>query len=289
MHPHQPNVLGLPLLLSMDRLSLEKHIQEKKSVLCVGLDAQLSQIPSSLPGGTKGYLRFLTEVVDATAESCVAYKPNLAFFEGLGPDGWVVFKQLCSYIRERHPRHFLIADAKRGDIGNTAEQYASAFFEVYGCHAVTVAPYMGKDSVEPFLQHPGHWAIVLGLTSNPGSHDFQRQQLNNANYLFEEVLFRVAQWGTEDNLMFVIGATHPAQLLHVRKLFPRHIFLVPGVGAQGGTVEAVMHAAHTPQGGVLINASRSVLFASSGPDFAEAAAAEARRLHQEMKANWKGA
>ncbi len=248
-------------------------------MLCVGLDTDLQKLPAHLPRTAAGMLTFNKAIIDATRPYCVAYKPNLAFYEWMGAEGWQVLQETISYIGNDH---FIIADAKRGDIGNTSTYYARAFFETLNCDAVTVAPYMGEDSVAPFLQFPGKWAIVLGLTSNKGSSDFQQLTLSNGNSLFEEVLTAVSKWGTPANLMYVIGATHPESFRQIRVLLPHHFLLVPGIGAQGGDLISVCQYGKNDEGGLLINASRSILYADSSEAFADAAAHEARQLQQQM-------
>ncbi len=224
-------------------------------------------------------LTFNKAIIDATREYAVAYKPNLAFYEVLGTEGWEILRETVAYIGTDH---FTIADAKRGDIGNTSDYYARTFFHTYGFDSVTVAPYMGRDSVEPFLKHPDKWAIVLGLTSNPGAHDFE--MLNaDGRPLFEHVLEKTASWGTPDNTMFVVGATRAEALQAVRKVVPHHFLLVPGVGAQGGSLEDVMKQGANEEVGLLINASRSILYASSGSDFAKSANEEAQRMQCAME------
>ena len=284
----------------MTREQLFENISRKKSYLCIGLDPDLEKLPRHLLSQPDPVLAFCREIIVATADLCVAYKPNLAFFEALGPKGWLTLQQVLAHIPKDQ---FVIADAKRGDIGNTATLYAKAFFRELGCDAITVAPYMGRDSVEPFLQFPGKWAVVLALTSNPGSQDFQRQPLlgrqsgivteaqpkpyghddpETSLELWEWVLQQSGKWGTADNTMYVVGATRAEALQRVRELVPEHFLLVPGVGAQGGSLEEVSRNGLNGQCGLLVNASRSVLYASSGEDFAEAARKEAQAMQREM-------
>ena len=225
-------------------------------------------------------LSFNKAIIDATREYCVAYKPNLAFYEMMGPAGWEILAETVSYIGSDH---FTIADAKRGDIGNTSGYYAKTFFDTYGFDSVTVAPYMGRDSVEPFLNQPGKWAIVLALTSNAGAFDFETLQVDGSP-VYEHVLQKTASWGTPENTMFVVGATRAEMLGAVRAIVPSHFLLVPGVGAQGGSLEEVMRHGMNDEVGLLINASRSILYASSGTDFEQAAAKEARSMQQVMAA-----
>ncbi len=264
----------------MNRSELVRIIKEKKSFLCVGLDTDLSKIPTHLLDDEDPVFAFNKAIIDATAPYTVAYKINTAFYEAQGIKGWLSMQKTLEHIPENI---FTIADAKRGDIGNTADQYAKTFFETYPFDSVTVAPYMGKDSVTPFLQYSGKWAIVLGLTSNAGSHDFQLQECGG-EMLYEKVLKTVSGWGNDGNLMFVIGATRGEQLRHVRDLLPDHFFLIPGVGAQGGDVATVCKSALNKDGGVLINVSRVVIYASGGTDFAEAAGNAAKNYQLEMAA-----
>ncbi|MBX2889512.1 MAG: orotidine-5'-phosphate decarboxylase [Saprospiraceae bacterium] len=264
----------------MNRATLVASIFQKKSFLCVGLDTELGKIPSHLRTSDDPVFEFNRHIIDATRDLCVAYKPNLAFYESLGPNGWQTLARTVDYIGREH---FVIADAKRGDIGNTSRMYAEAFFQKMNFDAVTVAPYMGEDSVTPFLGFEGKWAIVLALTSNKGSSDFQRDWLEDSRELMWEKVMRVAQgWGTPDNLMFVLGATHPDAFLRVRELAPRSFLLVPGVGAQGGDLAAICQHGMTDDCGLLVNASRSIIYASSGADFAEKARAEALKMQREM-------
>ncbi|MDO8367178.1 MAG: orotidine-5'-phosphate decarboxylase [Saprospiraceae bacterium] len=265
----------------MNRATLVSEIFRKKSFLCVGLDTELGKIPTHLLQLEDPIYAFNCQIIDATRELCVAYKPNIAFYEALGPKGWHTLARTIEYIGNQH---FIIADAKRGDIGNTSRMYAEAFFNQLGCDAVTVAPYMGEDSVGPFLGFEGKWAILLALTSNEGSNDFQRDWLEDSReMLWEKVIQRSQDWGTPENLMFVIGATHPEAFIRVRELAPDHFLLVPGVGAQGGDLAAICEQGMNRDCGLLINASRSILYASSGEDFAQKARNEAERLQLEMK------
>jgi orotidine-5'-phosphate decarboxylase len=264
----------------MTRSQLIAQIFEKKSFLCVGLDTERSKLPAHLQNEPDGVRTFNKAIIDATRDLCVAYKPNLAFYEAMGPDGMRIFKETVAHIGSEH---LIIADAKRGDIGNTGRMYAEAFFNAYGCDAVTVAPYMGEDSVRPFLGFEGKWAIVLALTSNAGSADFQTApQADSGMALFEKVIQQVATWGTPDNLMYVVGATHPRMFERVRALAPDHFLLVPGVGAQGGDLASVCQYGLNSDVGLLVNASRSIIYAGNGPDFAEMARAEAFVMQQEM-------
>ncbi len=240
-----------------------------------------SKIPSHLLDAEDPVFEFNRQIIDATRDLCVAYKPNLAFYEALGPAGWQTLARTIEYIGNQH---FIIADAKRGDIGNTSRMYAEAFFNQLGCDAVTVAPYMGEDSVGPFLGFEGKWAILLALTSNPGSHDFQRDWLEDSREpLWEKGIAAHPKLGQPENLMFVIGATHPEAFIRVREIAPDHFLLVPGVGAQGGDLAAICEHGMNKDCGLLINASRSILYASSGQDFAQKASEEAKRLQQAME------
>lgn len=266
----------------MNALELFNRIMERNSFLCVGLDPDPGKLPVTFKDDPDALFGFCTGIVDATRDLCVAYKPNLAFFEQYGAAGWESLKRVIDHIGNDH---LVIADAKRGDIGNTATMYANAFFHTMGADAVTVAPYMGKDSVEPFLSFKDKWAVVLALTSNKGSEDFQLLPVleNGAmRPLFETVLQQVASWGTIDNLMFVVGATHPDLFRAVRRIVPEHFLLVPGVGAQGGDLESVCAAGMNDRCGLLVNSSRQILYASSGKDFAQKARLEAEKVRDAM-------
>ncbi|MGY6559145.1 MAG: orotidine-5'-phosphate decarboxylase [Nitritalea sp.] len=263
----------------MKKSDIVAQMRQKQSCLCVGLDASLEKIPSHLRTEKDPILTFNKRIIDATEAYAVAYKPNVAFYEALGPKGWETLAETLAYI----PKNCLtIADAKRGDIGNTAEAYAKAFFDVLDVDSVTLAPYMGADSIQPFLGRPGKWAIVLGLTSNEGSADFQMLTLADGSYLFESVVRQLARLGSAEELMLVVGATRGEYIAKVRAAAPEHFFLVPGVGAQGGSLADVIRYGATADGGILVNSSRGILFAGSGLDFAEHAAAEAKRLQEEM-------
>jgi orotidine-5'-phosphate decarboxylase len=262
----------------MQRSTLISLIRESQSFLCVGLDTDPAKLPPHLPATREGILQFNRAIIDATAPYCVAYKVNTAFYEAMGREGWDILTETAGMLPDTH---FRIADAKRGDIGNTSTQYAKAFFEAMPFDAVTVAPYMGEDSVAPFLQFPGKWAIVLALTSNAGSADFQQLKINGTS-LYETVLQRSQHWGTPENLMYVVGATHPEAIRHIRSVVPEHFLLVPGVGAQGGSLAEVCRHGLNDDVGLLVNASRSILYAGKGEDYAEQAAAEAKHLQMEM-------
>ena len=263
----------------MTRAELVQQIFQKKTCLCVGLDPELSKLPHHLPKNPAGVRQFCLEIIDATRPFCVAYKPNLAFFEALGHEGLAILEEIRRHIGSSH---FTIADGKRGDIGNTSRLYAIAFFEKMGFDALTIAPYMGEDSVRPFLGFAGKWPIVLGLTSNPGSRDFQLETMADGQFLFEKTISTIATWGSSDQMMFVIGATQTAHFQRVREILPDHFLLVPGVGAQGGDLEQTLRIGLNRDCGLLINATRSIIFASDGADFAEAAGAEARLLSREI-------
>jgi orotidine-5'-phosphate decarboxylase len=262
----------------MTSSELNLEIRKKKSFLCVGLDIDLSRIPAHLHKEAHPVFSFNRAIIDATADLAIAYKPNLAFYESMGTDGMNQLEMTVDYIRSKDPNLFIIADAKRGDIGNTAEHYAKAFFFHYDFDAITLSPYMGKDSIEPFLQFPGKWAIVLALTSNPGASDFQLLDVNQDQPLYEHVLMQAITWGTTDNLMFVVGATRPEYFRSIRRIAPEHFLLVPGVGAQGGSLEMVIENGKSPKGGLLINNSRGILYAGSGKDYAEKAREAAERM-----------
>jgi orotidine-5'-phosphate decarboxylase len=266
----------------MNRQSLVNYIRQRESFLCVGLDTELSKIPAHLRERPNGLLEFNKAIIDATRDLCVAYKPNLAFYEAMGIQGWDILYQTVQYIGKEH---LIIADAKRGDIGNTSRMYADAFFNKMGCDAVTVAPYMGEDSVKPFLGFDNCWVILLALTSNTGSADFQMTEQNDGNglQLFEKVITKANTWGTPENMMYVVGATHPELFKRIRAIAPDHFLLVPGVGAQGGDLEAVCQNGLNSDYGLLINATRSIIYASSGLDFVEKAREEALLMQQTMK------
>jgi len=267
----------------LNRSQLIQQIQQKQNYLCVGLDTDLTKIPAHLKTHPNAVFEFNKAIIEATKDFCVSYKINTAFYEAMGLKGWEALEQTVNYIPETH---FKIADAKRGDIGNTSNQYAKTFYETYRFNAVTVAPYMGEDSIRPFLDYENKWTIVLGLTSNKGSVDFQQQRIaseGKQSYLYETVMDRVATWGTPGNLMFVVGATKAEQLSEIRKRFPEHFFLVPGVGSQGGSLEEVSKAALTKDGGILVNVSRAIIYASGGEDFAEKAGEVASNYLNEMK------
>lgn len=263
----------------MTRQELYDNMLRKRSFLCVGLDPDPAKMPTSLNGDL---LAFNKAIIDATAEFAIAFKPNLAFYEAQGAKGYVAFEETVRYIRAHYPDIFIIADAKRGDIGNTSKAYARSFFETLDVDALTVAPYMGEDSITPFLGYKDKWVIVLALTSNKGSLDFQMIHDAAGKPLYEHVLRKVQQWGTPDNLMFVAGATRGEMLQDVRRIIPEHFMLVPGVGAQGGTLADVAHYGMNSQCGVIVNSSRGIIHASSEDDFAQAARSKAQALQSEM-------
>lgn len=268
----------------MKRTQLVENILSRGSFLCVGLDPDQAKMPKHLAEkGAEGILEFNKAIIDATAPYAVAYKPNLAFYEALGADGLRAFEQTCQYIRQNYPDQFIIADAKRGDIGNTARMYARAFFDQVGIDAVTVAPYMGEDSVKPFLEFEDKWAVVLALTSNKGSLDFQMIEDKHDTPLFKRVVKQVQKWGSPVNTMFVVGATRGELIGEVRRAAPRSFFLVPGVGAQGGSLEEVCQYGLIDEVGLLVNSSRGIIHASSGDDFAQAAAQAAATLAAQMR------
>ena len=266
----------------MNRQQLINEIFTKKTFLCVGLDTDINKIPSHLKNEEDPIFAFNKAIIDATAPYCVAYKPNLAFYECYGLKGMLAFEKTIQYIKENHPNHFIIADAKRGDIGNTSKMYAQTFFEEYNLDSVTVAPYMGEDSVKPFLEYDGKWVILLALTSNKGSHDFQLTEDNQGERLFEKVLKKSQEWGTTENLMYVVGATQGKMFEDIRRMAPEHFLLVPGVGAQGGSLQEVCKYGMTKDCGLLVNSSRGIIYASTDTDFAEMAAVKAKELQEEM-------
>ena len=266
----------------MNRQAIIDQIKKKGTFLCVGLDTDIKKIPQHLLTAEDPMFEFNKAIIDATAPYCVAYKPNTAFYESQGVDGWKTLDRTVRYLRENYPDHFIIADAKRGDIGNTSSLYARAFFENMGVDAITVAPYMGFDSVKPFMEYEGRWVILLALTSNPGSHDFQFRTDMTGTRLFEQVLETAQKWGNDEKLMFVVGATQGAMFAEVRRVAPNSFLLVPGVGAQGGSLDEVAKWGMNRDCGLLVNSSRGIIYASNGEDFAEAAAAEARKLRDHM-------
>ena len=266
----------------MNKQHLIDNISRKKSFLCVGLDTDVDKIPEHLfDVSDDPIFEFNKQIIDATSDLCVAYKPNLAFYESIGLEGWDVLERTVDYIRTNYPDQFIIADAKRGDIGNTSAMYARTFFGNMDFDAVTIAPYMGEDSVAPFLTYENKWAIVLALTSNKGASDFQYIE-EDGEKLFEKVLKTSKKWGTDENMMFVVGATKAEMLADIRKIIPTHFLLVPGIGAQGGSLQEVAKYGMTDECGLLINSSRQIIYASSETDFAEKAREEALKVQQEM-------
>lgn len=271
----------------MNREELFENIKRKKSFLCVGLDTDVNKIPEFLfdqEGELDPIFEFNKAIIDATADLCVAYKPNIAFYESLGVQGWDVLERTVEYIRSNYPDQFIIADAKRGDIGNTSAMYARTFFGAMDFDSVTVAPYMGEDSVSPFLTYEGKWVTLLALTSNKGAFDFQfMEDKESGERLFEKVLNVSKNWGNEDNMMYVVGATKAEMLSDIRKIIPKHFLLVPGIGAQGGSLEEVVKYGMNDQCGLLVNSSRAILYASSGEDYATAARQEALKVQKQME------
>lgn len=264
----------------MNREQLFEQIQKKKSYLCVGLDTDLEKIPKHLLETEDPIFEFNKQIIDATHQFAVAYKPNTAFYEALGTKGWASLQKTLEYIPKEC---FTIADAKRGDIGNTSALYAKAFFQQMNFDSITVAPYMGEDSVKPFLEFSGKWVILLIHTSNPGSRDFQLLETNDGHYVFQHVIFASQQWATPDQMMYVVGATHAEKIGAIRALAPDHFFLVPGVGAQGGDLHAVSKAGFNGQCGLLVNSSRAIIYASDKTDFADAARREAKKVQEGME------
>ena len=268
----------------MNKQQLIENIRTKRSFLCVGLDTDLKKIPQHLLKEEDPIFAFNKAIIDATAPYCVAYKPNLAFYECFGLKGWVAFDKTVRYIKEHYPDQFIIADAKRGDIGNTSAMYARCFFEELDIDSLTVAPYMGEDSVTPFLQYKDKWVILLALTSNKGSHDFQLTEDKDGVRLFEKVLRTSQQWASDQQMMYVVGATQGRLFEDIRKIAPEHFLLVPGVGAQGGSLEEVCKYGMTKDCGLLVNSSRGIIYADSTENFVTAAGKKAKELQQQMSA-----
>ena len=267
----------------MTKEQLFDNIRKKRSFLCVGLDTDVKKIPKHLLTDEDLVFAFNKAIIDTTAPYCIAYKPNLAFYESTGVKGWIALEKTVRYLRENYPDQFIIADAKRGDIGNTSAMYARTFFEEYDVDSLTVAPYMGEDSVRPFLEYEGKWVILLALTSNAGSKDFQYLHIGN-RMLHQQVLQTATTWASSEQMMFVVGATHPEELGEIRKMLPDYFFLVPGVGAQGGDLHAVAHNGLNDECGLLVNSSRGIIYASNGSDFAVRAGEEAKKLQEQMSA-----
>lgn len=268
----------------MNRQALVENIKRKKSFLCVGLDTDPLKLPSHLAGRPDAMFEFNRAIIDATAPYCVAYKPNLAFYESFGVKGWDVLERTIAYIKENYPDQFIIADAKRGDIGNTSKLYARSFLEHLDVDAITVAPYMGEDSVTPFLGYENKWVILLALTSNKGSHDFQLIKSEEGMPLFEQVIRTSSKWAGPEEMMYVVGATQGRMFEEIRRVAPASFLLVPGVGAQGGSLEEVVKYGMIDDCGLLVNSSRGIIYASSGTDFAERAAEESAKLRDQMAA-----
>ncbi len=268
----------------MDKKQLFENIKAKKSFLCVGLDTDIKKIPQHLLKEEDPIFSFNKAIIDATAPYCIAYKPNLAFYESMGVKGWISFEKTIKYLNENYPNHFIIADAKRGDIGNTSAMYARTFFEEMNIDSVTVAPYMGEDSVSPFLTYPNKWVILLALTSNKGSHDFQLTADSNGERLFKKVLRQSQNWGNDENMMYVVGATQGKMFEDIRKVAPNHFLLVPGIGAQGGSLEEVCKYGMNSTCGLIVNSSRAIIYADSTENFAKVAAEKAKEVQQQMEA-----
>ncbi len=271
----------------MTRKELLENIKRKQSFLCVGLDTDILKIPAHLLQEEDPIFAFNRAIIDATAPYCIAYKPNLAFYESMGVKGWMAFEKTVTYIRENYPDQFIIADAKRGDIGNTSAMYARTFFEELDIDSVTVAPYMGEDSVTPFLGYEGKWVILLALTSNKGSHDFQLTEDTEGEKLFQKVLRKSQEWSTEDNMMYVVGATQGRAFEEIRRIVPNHFLLVPGIGAQGGSLEDVCQYGMNDECGLIVNNSRAIIYADNTENFALTAALKAQEMQQQMAAELK--
>lgn len=268
----------------MNYNSLFEQIKKKKSFLCVGLDTDIEKIPEHLKKEEDPIFAFNKEIVDATQEYAISYKPNIAFYESMGTDGWISLEKTVKYIKENYPEIFVIADAKRGDIGNTSRMYAKAFLETLNFDSITVAPYMGEDSVSPFLEYNNKWVILLALTSNKGAFDLQFFKSEEENkHLYEKVLEKSQDWGDQNNMMYVVGATKAEMLTNIREIVPNHFLLVPGVGAQGGSLEEVAKYGMNKHCGLIVNSSRGIIYASKGEDFAEAAKNEAKKLKNNME------
>ena len=267
----------------MNKQELFENIKRKKSFLCVGLDTDIKKIPEHLLKEEDPIFAFNQEIIDATAPYCIAYKPNLAFYESMGVKGWIAFEKTVNYIKQNYPDQFIIADAKRGDIGNTSAMYARTFFGELNIDSVTVAPYMGEDSVSPFLTYEDKWVILLALTSNKGSHDFQFMEDKDGERLFEKVLKTSQNWGNDENMMYVVGATQGKMFTDIRKLVPNHFLLVPGIGAQGGSLEDVCKYGMNETCGLIVNSSRAIIYADKTENFAKVAAEEAKKVQQDME------
>jgi len=266
----------------MNKQQLFENIKRKQSFLCVGLDTDIKKIPEHLLKEEDPIFAFNKAIIDATADLCIAFKPNLAFYESMGVKGWVSFEKTIRYIKENYPDQFIIADAKRGDIGNTSEMYARSFFDELNIDSVTVAPYMGEDSVKPFLIYPEKWVILLALTSNKGSQDFQLTVDSNGERLFEKVLKKSQEWANDEQMMYVVGATQGEMFTEIRKYAPNHFLLVPGVGAQGGSLEEVCKYGMNNMCGLIVNSSRAIIYADKTELFAEAAQKAAKEVQEQM-------
>ena len=273
----------------MNKQELFENIKRKQSFLCVGLDTDIKKIPEHLLKEEDPIFAFNKAIIDATAPYCIAYKPNLAFYESMGVKGWIAFEKTVEYIKKNYPDQFIIADAKRGDIGNTSAMYARTFFEELDIDSVTVAPYMGEDSVTPFLTYEGKWVILLSLTSNKGSHDFQLTEDKDGERLFEKVLRKSQAWANDENMMYVVGATQGRMFEDIRRIVPNHFLLVPGIGAQGGSLEEVCRYGMTPQCGLIVNSSRAIIYADKSEAFAQAAKNEAEKVQKQMAEQLKAA
>lgn len=271
----------------MNKQELFDNILRKQSFLCVGLDTDIKKIPEFLLQEEDPIFAFNKAIIDATQDLCIAYKPNLAFYESLGVKGWIAFEKTVRYIKENYPDQFIIADAKRGDIGNTSAMYARSFFEEMNIDSVTVAPYMGEDSVTPFLPYENKWVILLALTSNKGSHDFQLIQDTTGEMLYEKVLRRSQEWANDEKMMYVVGATQGQAFENIRKIVPNHFLLVPGVGAQGGSLEEVCKYGMNKQCGLIVNSSRGIIYADKTENFAEGARQAAQIVQQQMSEQLK--
>ena len=273
----------------MNKQELFENIKRKQSFLCVGLDTDIKKIPGHLLKEEDPIFAFNKAIIDATAPYCIAYKPNLAFYESMGVKGWIAFEKSVEYIKKNYPDQFIIADAKRGDIGNTSAMYARTFFEELDIDSLTVAPYMGEDSVTPFLSYEGKWVILLALTSNKGSHDFQLTEDKEGERLFEKVLRKSQEWADDKNMMYVVGATQGRMFEDIRRIVPNHFLLVPGIGAQGGSLEEVCRYGMTPECGLIVNSSRAIIYADKSENFAQAAKDEAGKVQKQMAEQLKAA
>ncbi len=267
----------------MTKSELFSEIKKKKTFLCIGLDTDINKIPKCIKNSSDDPIfEFNKAIIEATHHLCIAYKPNLAFYEILGTEGILAFEKTVKFLNEKYPKHLIIADAKRGDIGNTSEAYARSFFQQMNVDAVTVSPYMGEDSVKPMLKYANKWTIILALTSNKGGSDFQMLKTEKGNYLFEEVLQKSSKWGTDEQIMFVVGATKAKMLNHIRKIVPNHFLLVPGIGTQNGSLEDVALYGMNKECGLIVNVSRGIIYASENDNFVEEAVKKAEKFQQQM-------